>query len=310
MSSATAASNRKPPDAAWLNERERGSLWLMRASFRLATLCGRRAMKVVVAGVAAWYWLFDRRARRASRAWLERVHGKPPRAAQVYRHLRTFAQVTLDRVFLISKCDRGIQFTRNGDEHLHAQISSGRGAVLLGAHLGSFEAMRAGGKQDDVPIHIVGHFANARRINALLTQLDPTQAAQVIHIGDDPVGVMTRVRARIEEGHLVALLGDRVGLNDRVVRVPFLGEEAAFPAGPFLVAHVLRCPVYLVFGLYSDPGRYDLFCEPFAERVDLPRAGREEALREVVKRYAARVEHHARRAPYNWFNFFDFWSRT
>jgi predicted LPLAT superfamily acyltransferase len=264
-------------------------------------------MKPLVAIVAGWYWLFDPRARRASRDWLRRVQSGPVRRRQVFRHIRTFAQVTLDRVFLLTGKDRGLELTRTGHEHLSAQLATGRGAILLGAHLGSYEAMRAGGAHDDVPIHIVGHFANARRINAVLSRLSPGRSAQVIHVGDDPVGVMARVRARVEAGDLVALLGDRIGLGDRVVRVPFLGEEALFPAGPFLIAHVLRCPVFLVFGLYTDPGRYDLHCEPFAERVELPRAGREEALQAVVRRYAARLEHHARGAPYNWFNFFDFW---
>ena len=307
MNSDVGVERRPIGDAAWLTERERGFAWLMQLSFRLATLCGRRAMKPVVAVVAGWYCLFDSRARHASREWLRRVQGGPVQRGQVFRHIRTFAQVTLDRVFLLTGKDRGLEFTCTGQQHLSAQIATGRGAVLLGAHLGSYEAMCAGGVHEGIPIHIVGHFENARRINAVLSRLSPGRTAQVIHIGDDPVGVMARVRARIEAGHLVALLGDRVGLSDRVVRVPFLGETAAFPAGPFLLAHVLRCPVFLVFGLYTDPGRYDLHCEPFAERIELPRSGRDEALQVIVRRYAERLEHHARRAPYNWFNFFDFW---
>jgi predicted LPLAT superfamily acyltransferase len=296
------------PSASWLEQRERGLSWLMAASFRLATVCGRGPMKLPVAAVALWYCLFDRTAARASRQWLAVVFGRPARFAEVYRHLRTFSQVTLDRVFLLTGKTRGLRFDRHGREHLTAQVATGRGAMLLGAHLGSYEAMRAGGADDRVPIQIVGHFANARQINALLSRLDPTQAAQVIHLEDDPVGAMARVRARLELGDLVAAMGDRVGLSDRSERVTFFGRPAAFATGPFLLAHLLRCPVYLVFGLYREPGTYELHCEPFAERVDLPRGVREEALRQLVVRYAARVEHHARRAPFNWFNFFDFWS--
>jgi predicted LPLAT superfamily acyltransferase len=92
------------------------------------------------------------------------------------------------------------------------------------------------------------------------------------------------------------------------VRAPFFGQDASFPAGPFLMASVLRCPVYLVFGIYRAPNHYDLHCERFAERVELPRKDRDEALRQWVRRYAERVEHYAREAPENWFNFFDFWA--
>lgn len=296
--------------SGWLERRERGALLLIWLTMRLATVCGRRAMRPLVFAIAGWYRLFDREAVASSRAWLRRVDPSGARSLSVYRHLATFAEVTLDRVFLLTRRTRGIEFTRTGDHLLREQAATGRGAVLLGAHLGSYAAMSAGGMDDGVPIKIVGYFENARRINGLLRRLDPEHDASVIHLGTDVVGTALRLQASVERGELIAILGDRVGLNERVVRARFLGEEAEFPAGPFLLASILRCPVYLVFGLYRRPDRYDLHCEPFAERLELPRAQREQHLAEVVQRYAARVEEHALREPYNWFNFFDFWRRA
>lgn len=295
-------------DAGWLSARERGSVGLLRFSFALATLFGRTVMKLPVSVVAFWYRLFDRRAVWASKEWLTRLDGTPPGFWRVYRHIRAFSQVTLDKVFLIKGKTRGFEFRRTGDHLLAEQVATGRGAVLLGAHLGSYEAMRAGGTADDVPIKILGYFENARTINALLEKLNPEHAAKVIHIGSDPVGVMAKVKDRLEDGELVALLGDRVGLNERTVTVPFFGSDARFPAGPFLLASLLRCPVYLVFGLYHPPNRYDLYCEPFADKIELPRKNREAALQACVESYARRLEHYCRKAPDNWFNFFDFWS--
>jgi len=295
------------PDAGWLSQRERGTVLGIRLVFRMATLLGRGPMKVLVAVIALWYRLFDRDAVAASRQWLAAVHERPPPRGAVYRHLRTFTQVTVDRVFLLSGRTRGLTFTYTGDEHLQRQKETGRGAVLLGAHLGSYEAMRARGVEEKTPIQVLGYFENARMINALLEGLDPEQAERVIHLGRDPVGVMARVAARLEAGEMVAVLGDRIGLNDRVVRAPFLGRPASFAAGPFLMASVLKCPVYLVFGLYREPNRYDLHCEPFAEAIELPRGDRERALERWARRYAERLEDYARRAPENWFNFYDFW---
>jgi predicted LPLAT superfamily acyltransferase len=291
----------------WLSTRERGSLFGIRLAFGLATLLGRRPMRLLVHLIALWYRLFDRNAVAASRTWLARVHGRPPGFWEVYRHIRVFVQVTLDRVFLLKGRTAGLVFTRTGGEHMQRQKATGRGAILLGAHLGSYEAMRAGGASVQIPIQILGYFENARMINALFERLNPAMAARVIHVGDDPVSVMSRVRARIEAGDFVGLLGDRVGLNDRVIRARFFGQEAAFAAGPFLVACLLRCPVYLVFGLYREPNRYDLHCEPFAERIELPRADRQRALQAWVDRYAGRLEAYACQAPDNWFNWFDFW---
>lgn len=292
---------------SWLSQGERGTVFLIHATFRLAQLIGRTLMKPLVFAIALFYRLTDKKAVAASRDWLRRVHGEEPTFWQTFRHIHTFAQVTLDRIFLVSGKSRAFTFTRTGDHFLAQQFASGRGAVLLGGHLGSFEAMRSGGEEDRIRINILGHFANAKMINALLEKLDPERAATVIHIGDDPVGQMARVHDRIEAGDFVALLGDRTGLNERTVEATFFGQKARFPAGPFLLASLMKCPVYLTFGLYRRPNRYDLSCEPFADSLHLPRRNREAALQAVVQRYADRLEHYARSAPDNWFNFYDFW---
>ena len=297
------------PEEGWLSQSERGQIWMIRMAFGLATLVGRRAMGPFVSLVALWYRLFDRKAVGHSKDWLTRVLGRPPSFGEVYRHLRCFAQVTLDKVFFLTGRTDALQITCNGKHHLDAQVASGHGAVLLGCHLGSYDAMRAVGSDQAMPIQILGYFENAAMINALISQLNPHLAERVIHLGSDPVGVMARVKDRMDEGEMVALMGDRVGLNDRIVEVDFMGQPAPINSGAFLLASLLKCPVYLVFGLHHEPNRYDLYCEPFAERIELPRRGKQEALQEHAQRFAERMEHHARRAPFNWFNFFDFWSR-
>jgi predicted LPLAT superfamily acyltransferase len=293
--------------STWLNQRERGAVFAIRGLAFWATVFGRGPARLVVRMIALYYALFDRVAARASRAWLTAVRGESPRFRHVYSHILSFAQVTLDRLFLLRRATRGIEVERTGSEHLEALTREGRGAILLGAHLGSFEAMRASGHAERFPVHIVGHFENAKMINAVLEELDPEMAGRVVHVGSDPVGLALTLRERVEAGGLLALLADRVGLNDKSVEVTFFGRPASFPTGPFLLASALKCPVLLVFGLYFEPNRYELFCEPFAERVVLPRKERQEALTRFVQAYAARLEDYARRAPYNWFNFYDFW---
>jgi predicted LPLAT superfamily acyltransferase len=294
--------------STWLEQRERGTQLAIRGTCRLALLTGRRFMRPGVACIALWYRVFDRNAVRASREWLGRVHGRPARFWDVYRHLRAFVQVTLDRVYLLTGRTAGLDFTRTGNELLQRQLTTGRGAVLLGAHLGSFEAMRASGSLEGIPINILGYFRNAQRMNALLSALAPGQAARVIHLGD-PVGATVRAKACVDAGEFIAVMGDRVGLNERVVPARFHGEEALFPAGPFLLAALIGCPVYLVLGIYREPGGYELHCEPFSERLVLPRKDRERLLAAEVQRYAERLEDFSRSAPDNWFNFYDFWRK-
>ena len=116
---------------------------------------------------------------------------------------------------------------------------------------------------------------------------------------------------RIARGESLFIVGDRppASGNGRTLDIPFLGREAPFPIGPLFLAHLLKCPVYLFFCVQEGRG-YRIHMEPFAERVDLPRKGREDALRAWLERYALAVEARCRETPFQWFNFYDFWGEA
>ena len=185
-----------------------------------------------------------------------------------------------------------------------------KGALLILAHLGSFEAGRALSEVRDFRLNILGYFRNARMLNEALERLNPEINARLIDLDPHDISFVFTVQERIAAGELVATMGDRVGADGKSATARFLGSPARFPTGPYQLAAALGCPVLLAFGLFSEPNRYDLFCEPFAERIALPRQGREQALGECVQRYAARLESYCRRAEYNWFNFYHFWETS
>jgi predicted LPLAT superfamily acyltransferase len=168
--------------------------------------------------------------------------------------------------------------------------------------------MRAGASNEALPINMVVNFRNAQRMQAVLDQLDPALNTRFISVGDGGLDFVLTIRECIERGEMVAILADRVGPDARATEALFFGAPAQFASGPFILAAALGCPVYLTFGLYRGDNRYDLYCEPFLEKIELPRKHRQGALSEVVSKFAARLEHYVRIAPYNWFNFYDFWS--
>jgi predicted LPLAT superfamily acyltransferase len=243
--------------------------------------------------------------------------GLPSSLRSVHTHFFTFGCVALDRlVLMLGRADRELETRRFGHDLVlraveqkegpDGQPLKRRGCILLGSHLGSFEAMRA--LTIDATLTIIVDFRNAQRITRVLAELAPNAKLRVVGLDPSRATSMLDVRACIDRGELVAVLGDRLeGGESRAATVDFLGGPARFPIGPYLLAHMLSCPVYFVAGLYSAPNRYDLFFEPFAESVKLPRASRQEAAREYAQKYATVLESFARRAPYNWFNFYDFW---
>ena len=299
-------------DGGWLEAKERGGVLAIRFTVFATTVLGRPFARLVARFVTAYYVLAAPRARRAIRDFRRRLEGREISFAEVYRHLLRFVHCTVDAFFLVAGKTKAFEVTRTGKENLARLRDEEEGAILLGAHLGSFYAMRMQSREERQNLYAVMYTANARMLNDALAKLDPEGTARVLEL--DPDGglqSMLRVRELLEEGALIAILGDRIPKDpspDRVVWAPFLGEPAPFPAGPFLLAALLKCPVYLTFGLSHGARRYDLYCEPFADRIVLPRGRRQEALEEVVARYAARLEHYARKAPDNWFNFYDFWA--
>jgi predicted LPLAT superfamily acyltransferase len=299
--------------AEWRKIPEAGTVLGIRVLVLLARLFGRRVAGWLLYLVAFYYALIRGTARRASRDYLRRI-GEPATFRRVVRHLHTFAQVSLDRMFFLTGRWDSFAFEQTNHDLLVQAAKSGRGVLLLGAHLGSFEVMRCRAREVDIPINVVVDYANAERINAVLRSLSPDAETRLISLGADPIAAMLEIRAAIDRGELVAILGDRQpeakakGKASRVVISQFLGADAAFPAGPWLLAHTLRCPVYFVAGVYTQPNRYALHFERLADEVRLDRQDRSAAIARYAQRYASMLESYARSAPLNWFNFFDFWS--
>lgn len=293
--------------ARWHELPERGTALGIRAVVAALRLLGRRGAGWLLGILAAWYVLFHPHLRRVSRAYLRRV-GSRARLRDVLRHVLTFAQVTADRVFLVSgEVDR-FRIFREGGEELGVHLAAGRGVVLLLAHLGSWEVLRIHSREYQLRVSVLAYYENSRGVTDALRELDPSVEGQLIEIRPGDPSFVFEVEDRIRRGEVVGTMGDRVGLDGKSVRVPFLGAEASLPTGPYLLASALRCPVFLAFGLYEAPDRYRVVYEPFADQVVLPRGpARAAALRELASRYAARLEHHCRAHPENWFNFYDFW---
>ena len=301
------------PSHGWLDVRERGSKALVRLTLFWTTVLGRRFGRLVVRVVAFYYALFAPGARRHASDFLRRATG----AASIgfwdaYRQILRFAQCTFDALFLVQGKTKHFRVKTNGHELLAKLRDEKRGAILLGAHLGSFYAMRLQSFREKLPLYAVVFTKNARMINETLEELDPGGNATLIELdAEGSMDSMLRIKELVEGGAIVAMLADRVsagGKEGRTVTVPFMGADARFPVGPYILASMLRCPVYLTFGLYRDPDLYELYCEPFADPIELPRRTREEALVGYVSRYAERLAHYARMAPDNWFNFYDFWA--
>lgn len=291
----------------WASRPERGSASAIKLAAWIALRLGRRAAQIFLYPVCFYFLLSSPSALRNSRAYLGRALGRRPHLGDIYRHFFTFGSCVLDRVYLLNEREKGFDITADGDEIMRRIDQEGGGCLLFGAHFGSFETARVVGRRyRDLPVSLLMYEANARKIRAALAAINPRLADEVIGLGrlDSLILVAERLRA----GHFVGVLADRNVDGQDMQRIPFLGAPAAFPTGPFRVAMMLNRPVVMMAGVYKGHGRYDVRFELLAEARETRPADPQAWLDDVMGRYVSRLEALCREAPYNWFNFYDFWA--
>src|SRR5262249_28945581 len=193
-----------------------------------------------------------------------------------------------------------------GEDLLEEILNAGQGCLLLGAHMGSFEILRALGTTNRIEVAVVMYEENARMVNTLARAINPELAKCIIPLGR--FDSMLKVQERLQGNQWVGILGDRtLDAADAMQEVTFLGETAALPTAPFRIALMLKRPVVLMLGLYRGGNRYELYFEKLFDPVGVERTERASAVEKAVRLYATRLEHYCREAAYNWFNFYDFW---
>jgi predicted LPLAT superfamily acyltransferase len=292
--------------AEWVTHRERGSMTLLRIMTFLSLRLGRGGSRPFLHIIAAYFFTFAPTARRHDRAYLRKVLGREPNAAERYRHLLAFATTIHDRVYLLQERFDLFDITIEGEAVVQQALDAGQGAFLMGSHVGSFEIIRAiGRRQPGLRVAMAMYEDNARQINAMLAAINPNAAAEIIALGH--IDAMLKIQDYLDRGTFVGVLGDRTLGNEASVRVNFLGQPARFPVGAMRAAAIMRRPVIFMIGVYRGGNRYHTSFESLADFSSVDPRQREAAVQAAIERYAAVLEKHIRGDPYNWFNFFDFW---
>jgi predicted LPLAT superfamily acyltransferase len=295
-----------PPKADWIRHRERGSMALLRIMAFVSLHLGRNLSRIPLYGIATYFFLFAPSARRHSRRYLRLALGRHPSARDRFRQILSFATTIHDRVYLIDEQFGIFNITLQGEALLLAQVDSGRGALLMGAHMGSFEVMHSlGRRRRGLQVAMAMYEENARKINAILAAINPHLKSDIVPLGR--IDAMLNIAERLDHGAFVGVLGDRTLGGEPVQAVTLLGERAYLPTGPMRAAAILRCPVFFMAGLYRGKNNYHVVFEPVADFSSTPAAARSIAVRSAIERYAAVLDQYCRSDPYNWFNFYDFW---
>jgi len=291
---------------AWRQQSERGSRAGIRIMAWVAQSIGRPAARLLLYPICIYFLLSSGTARRAIREFRERTLGRPAGWRELFDQYYAFASTILDRVYFLRARFDLFDIQWFGLEALDRELAKGRGCLLIGAHLGSFEVLRAVGlSRRHVEIRVLMDEQNAPLMRGLIQGLNPAVAETVIQVGG--ADTMLQVKECLDRGGVAGIMGDRLLQDDQAVVCRFMGHGARFPSGAMRLAHVVRAPVVLFFGIYQGGNRYDVHLECFSDEVRLAPDHRAADLKQWTQRYADRLEAMCRLAPDNWFNFYGFW---
>ena len=296
---------------AWKQRGEIGNTFWLRVIVGISRSCGRSVAQFFMWPTAMYFFLRRGPERRASHLYLNRVLGRHASAWDVYRHIHCFSATILDRLFLFSERFRRFDIRAHGLPELDEALLAGKGVLLIGSHLGSFDALRVLSlERPEVTVRIVLDVEHSQKLSQFLNALNPALAASIINARAAGPAAAIAIKQALDDNAIVALLADRGQPNNPTQMASFLGFPAPFPLSPWLLAAAVKTPVMLAFGLYQGGNRYDLHFEAFSECLTIDRNRRAEVLSEILQRFADRLAHYARLAPYNWFNFYDFWNNV
>lgn len=302
-------------DIHWANIGEGGAVLGMRAMYFIHRWLGRWPFRLIMLPIMAYYFLVRGIARRASLEYLRQMDATAHGIAlywKSFRHFLAFGECILDKALAWSGQLPLGNLKIEGLDTLKQHLAGGQGAVLLVSHLGNMEISRALAKlEPDIKLTVLVHTKHAQRFNRFLAALSRESQADLIQVTEVSAATAIMLAERLARGELIVIAADRVPVSPdpRVVFAPFLGREAPFPVGPFMLASLLKCPVFLLFCLQLPDG-YRLFFEHFTDALALPRGAREAALRQSAAYFAQRLAHYCRLAPLQWFNFFPFWTQA
>ena len=292
-----------------------GGMWLLYALFRIG---GRLPFRLFLYPVVLWYWASNRAAREASLEYLQRLQrstgalGREPDWRDTLRHFFSFAETILDKMLAVGGRYKLETIRFVGREPFEEMVRAGRGGLLVTAHMGCLEMCQA--SADATPgmkLTVLVHTVHAEQFNRMLERLSPGRGISLMQVTEISPATAVLLAERVARGEFVAIAGDRVPLvagRASAVQVPFLGHDAPFPTGAYMLASLLKCPLFALDCIRQGDAHEVVF-DKLADRVVLPRGDRLAGCTVHAAQFAHGLERLLARAPYEWFNFFSFWNQ-
>lgn len=298
----------------WANQQERGNRWFLTISIWLVRYVPTFLLRCIIAIICLYFYLTAPKQRQAVAQYQRRLqqyfpHLTLPRFARVYRQFAAFGEAIADRFAVWQKKILYADLVVHDPDNLYHDMDQiqQRGQILLCSHLGNVEVCRALVQHHkQLKLNVLVHTHHAVVFNQALEKAGADRI-QLIQVSELDAPTMLQLSQKIEQGEWLAIAADRIPVrSDKTISLAFLGHDALFPQGAWLLAYLLKAKTNTLF-LIKQQGRYHLFLQRFADIPQWKRQEREVGIQQYAQAYAHRLEEYVYQAPLQWFNFYHFW---
>jgi len=275
--------------------------------------------------VAFFFYLFGKSARNACRQYQKQLReftgNKLPSRISPYREIASFSYCVVEKMegWLGKIKFNSIQYQEDDINDILSNLKNKKGVLLITSHLGNMELLRSLSDYNkqlvghDVPVYAVMDMEVNNNFTDTLKSLNKNYSMNIINSTEIGPDSMVTIMEALEQGALVVIAGDRTSARERksVIRQSFLGKEAEFPYGVFLMPFLLKVPLYYMFGLRSRlsifSSKYNIHIEKSKIDFEGPRSEREKNIKLCCAEFVSKLERYCEKYPYQWYNFFNFW---
>lgn len=303
----------------WASIKEAGTLSGMRFLVLLYRLLGRKIFSLAMYPVALYFVIFRGEQRRASLEFLQTHYSANkakwstrPHIGHAICHFQAFADVILDKLLGWIIPIKESEFILSKPEIIDELMQDTRGQLIIGSHFGNLEYCRGFMQRyKNKTINILLYDKHSSNFVEIMEKENKDSRLNVFQVDEFDIQTILLLQEKIQRGEWVFIAGDRVPLSglENTVAVNFLNKKAPLPSGPYLLAKALACPVKMMFAYRHKSVNNNIIFDvtPLTDKVILSRKERQQDIQQYAQQFAKNLEEHTLQAPYQWFNFFNFW---
>lgn len=257
--------------------------------------------------VSFYYFLFSHKTSKPILYFYQKRLGfsKLKSVRYLYKNYFTLGQTLIDKVALLAQIKTSFTYEFDGKHHLEEIVKRGKGGMLISAHVGNWEAAGQMLEHINAKVNIVMYDGEDENIKKYLDSVTGERSFKIIYVKND-LSHIFQIKNALAANEIVCIHADRFLPGNKTISTDFLGEQAQFPYGPFLLSLKMDAPSVFVFAFKETDKHYHFYSSPLYYYSK----SNGDTEQTVLNDFKTDLENKIKQYPTQWFNYFDFYAKN